>query len=107
MERPDRYTYREEWSEEDAAYIARCIEFPSLSAHGPSPEAALAELRSVVADVVADLEAHGETIPEPLGSRQYSGRLLLRLPKALHREASIRAALEGVSLNQYLLSRLT
>ena len=106
MENLDRYTYREEWSEEDGVYVARCLEFPSLSAHGPSPEAALAELRGIVAIIVADLSANGEAIPEPLGLRQYSGRLVLRLPKALHREAAIRAAEEGVSLNQYLLARL-
>ncbi|HUX40388.1 MAG TPA: type II toxin-antitoxin system HicB family antitoxin [Rectinemataceae bacterium] len=106
MERPDRYTYREEWSEEDDAYVARCLEFPSLSAHGPSPEAALAELRGVVALVVEDMTANSETIPEPLGTRAYSGRLVLRLPKEMHREAAIRAAEEGVSLNQYLMARL-
>jgi predicted RNase H-like HicB family nuclease len=106
LENLDRYTYREEWSEEDGVYIARSLEFPSLSAHGPSPEAALAELRGIVAIIVADLSANGEAIPEPLGLRQYSGRLVLRLPKALHREAVIRAAEEGVSLNQYLLARL-
>lgn len=106
MEHPDRYTYREEWSEEDDAWIARCLEFPSLAAHGPSPEAALAEIRSVVASVVEDLMASGEEVPEPFGTRTYSGKLVLRLPSNIHREAAIRAAEEGVSLNQYLLSKL-
>ncbi len=106
MESPDRYTYREEWSEEDGAYVARCLEFPSLAAHGPTPEASLAELRAVVAVVVDDLTAEGAEIPEPLGTRAYSGKLVLRIPKDLHREATIRAAEEGVSLNQYLVTRL-
>ena len=107
MERPDRYTYREEWSEEDAVYVARCLEFPSLSAHGSSPDAALAELRAVVATVVEDMAANGDRLPEALGSRAYSGRLVLLLPKEAHREAAIRAAEEGVSLNQYLVARLS
>jgi len=107
MANTDRYTYREEWSEEDDAYLARCLEFPSLLAHGGSPEeAALAELRSVVAVVVNDMEEAGESIPVPLGSKVYSGKLALRLPKDLHRGAAIRAAEEGVSLNQYLISKL-
>jgi predicted HicB family RNase H-like nuclease len=106
MVNPDRYTYREEWSEEDEAYIARCLEFPSLAAHGQSPELALKELRSVVASVVKELSRSGERLPVPLGSRVYSGKLVLRLPKSVHREAAIRAAEEGVSLNQFLLSRL-
>jgi len=41
-----------------------------------------------------------------LATRDYSGKLMLRLPKALHRNAAMRAAEEGVSLNQYLLSLL-
>jgi predicted HicB family RNase H-like nuclease len=106
LENLDRYTYREEWSEEDDAYIARCLEFPSLATHGPSPELALTELRAVVASVVEDLSRSDESIPEPLGSRAYSGKLVLRLPKTVHRDAAIRAAEEGVSLNQFLLSRL-
>ena len=103
---PDRYTYREEWSGEDRAYVARCLEFPSLAAHGATAADALTELRKVVAASLKDLEASDEPVPEPLGSRDYSGKLVLRLPRELHREVSIRAAEEGVSLNQYLVSRL-
>lgn len=106
MANPDKYTYREEWSNEDDAYIARCLEFPSLAAHGPSPELALAELRAVVVSVVEDLSLSGEVVPKPLGSRDYSGKLVLRLPKNVHRDVAIRAAEEGVSLNQFLLSKL-
>jgi len=106
MAHADRYTYREEWSEEDGVYLARCLEFPSLMAHGGTPEAALAELRKVVAAVVKDMTTSGEPVPEPLGAKSYSGKLVLRLPKELHRGAAIRAAEEGVSLNQYLISKL-
>jgi predicted RNase H-like HicB family nuclease len=106
MKKIDRYTYREEWSEEDEVYVARCLEFPSVAAHGASPEEALAEVRSVVAVIIKDMVKSGELLPEPLGSRAYSGKLMLRLPKEVHRDVAIRAAEEGVSLNQYLLSRL-
>jgi Uncharacterized protein encoded in hypervariable junctions of pilus gene clusters len=105
--RTDRYTYREEWSEEDGVYIARCLEFPSLAAHGESPEMALSEIRSVVDIVINDMAKKGETLPKPFGTREYSGRLVLRLPKELHRDTALRAAEEGVSLNQYLVSRLS
>jgi len=102
----DRYTYREEWSQEDDAYIARCLEFPSLATHGPSPEAALSELRELVANIITEMESNHESIPEPLGIRPYSGKLVVRLPKSVHRDIAIRAAEEGVSINQFLLSRL-
>ena len=102
----DHYTYREEWSAEDNAYIARCLEFPSLATHGPNPEAALLELRALVADIVEEMRSNKESVPEPLGIRPYSGKLVLRLPKNVHRDIAIRAAEEGVSINQFLLSKL-
>ena len=105
-QRSDTYTFREEWSDEDGVYIARCLELPSIAAHGDTPEAALKELRSVVAVVVEDMAKQGEKIPEPLSTRPYSGRLVLRIPKEVHRALTIQAAEEGVSLNQYLVSKL-
>lgn len=37
----------------------------------------------------------------------YSGRLVLRIPRSLHRDLKEAAALEGVSLNQYMLYKLS
>jgi predicted RNase H-like HicB family nuclease len=103
----DKYTYREEWSEEDGVYIARCLEFPSLSAHGHTPEDAFKEIREVIAEVIEDMARSNEPIPEPYGSREYSGKLSLRLPKHVHKEVSMRAAGEGVSENSHITSCLS
>jgi predicted RNase H-like HicB family nuclease len=59
----DRYAYAVAWSEEDGEYVGRCGEFPSLSWLDKTPETALAGIRALVADVVADLQASGESIP--------------------------------------------
>jgi len=48
-------TYRVTWSEEDGEYVSLCAEFPSLSWLASTPEAALAGIRQVVAEVVANL----------------------------------------------------
>ena len=69
----DHYTYRVTWSPEDGEHVGLCIEFPSLSWLAETPEAALAGVRKVVAEVVADLEANGELIPQPLAEKHYSG----------------------------------
>lgn len=37
----------------------------------------------------------------------YSGRLVLRIPRSLHRALKNAAELEGVSLNQYMLYKLS
>lgn len=37
----------------------------------------------------------------------YSGRLVLRIPRSLHKSLKEQAAIEGVSLNQYMLYKLS
>jgi predicted RNase H-like HicB family nuclease len=69
----DHYTYRLTWSTEDAEHIGLCTEFPSLSWLAATPEAALAGIRQIVAEVVADMQNNGEAIPEPLAEKRYSG----------------------------------
>ena len=67
---------------------------------------ALQGIRSLVAEVVADLDADGEAVPEPFAERTYSGEFKLRIPPELHRALVIKAAEENVSLNRLVSSRL-
>ena len=104
----DRYTYRVTWSEEDKEYVGLCAEFPSLSWLAHTPEAALKGIRKLVAEVVEDMDASGETVPEPLACKSYSGKFMVRVPPDVHRKLALQAAESGVSLNRianYKLSR--
>ena len=103
----DRYTYRVTWSEEDNEYVGLCAEFPSLSWLEPSPEDALKGIRQTVAHVVADLKKSGETVPEPIAVKKYSGKFMVRIPPELHRRLIIEAAESGVSLNRLASDRLS
>lgn len=49
----------------------------------------------------------GLEIPEPRNEEDFSGKILLRLPRSLHRTLSNQAKREGVSLNQYMLGLLS
>lgn len=40
------------------------------------------------------------------GLEDYSGKLVLRIPRSLHKQLKEQAAVEGVSLNQYMLYKL-
>jgi predicted HicB family RNase H-like nuclease len=102
----DHYTYRVTWSAEDGEHVGLCAELPSLSWLAPDPEQALAGIRRVVREVVEDLLATGEPVPEPLSERRYSGRFLVRVPPALHRTLVTEAAEQGVSLNRLVSARL-
>jgi predicted HicB family RNase H-like nuclease len=103
----DHYTYRVTWSEEDREYVGLCAEFASLSWLASSPEKALRGIRGLVAEVVADLKKTGETVPEPLAGRRFSGKFMVRVPPEVHRQLAIQAAEAKVSLNRLATIKLT
>jgi len=107
MLKNDRYTYRVTWSDEDDEYVGLCIEFPSLSWLALLPEDALKGIRQVVAQVVADLEASGEAVPDPIAIKKYSGKFMVRIPPELHRHLALEAAEAGISLNRLASDRLS
>ena len=107
MLKNDRYTYWVTWSEEDEEYVGLCVEYPSLSWLAPTPQEALEGIRQVVADVVADMEASEERVPEPIALRHYSGKFTVRIPPDLHRRLALEAAESGISLNRLASAKLS
>ena len=103
----DHYTYRVTWSEDDGEHVGLCAEFMSLSHLASTPEKALRGIRKLVADVVEDLEANGEAVPEPLSLRQYSGKFGVRVPPEVHRQLALEAAEAKISLNRLVSAKLS
>jgi predicted HicB family RNase H-like nuclease len=103
----EHYTYRVTWSEEDQEYVGLCAEFPSLSYLDANMTIALAGIVKLVGEVVVDMAANDEKIPEPIAEKQYSGKFQVRIPPQQHRMLAIKAAEEGVSLNRYISAKLT
>ena len=103
----DRYTYRVTWSEEDNEYVGLCVEFPGLSWLETLPEKALKGIRQVVSQVTVDMEASGETVPEPIAIKRYSGKFMVRIPPELHRHLALEAAEAGISLNRLASDKLS
>ncbi|MEO8613403.1 MAG: toxin-antitoxin system HicB family antitoxin, partial [Chloroflexota bacterium] len=56
--------------------------------------------------VVADMVETGESIPEPLAEKKFSGKFQVRIPPEQHRMLAIKAAEEKVSLNRYISAKL-
>ena len=103
----DKFTYRITWSEDDAEYVGLCAEFPSLSWLAQSPEAALKGVSKLVNEVVVDMLNNGETIPEPLATKHFSGKFMIRVPPEVHRLLTIQAVEAGVSLNRLASAKLS
>jgi predicted HicB family RNase H-like nuclease len=102
----DRYTYRVTWSEEDQKHVGLCVGFPSLSWLAENPEKALQGIRMLVCECIDDMKQNGEEIPEPLSSKPYSGKFMVRVPQETHRMLALDAAESGVSLNRPVSSKL-
>lgn len=102
----NHYTYRVTWSQEDSEHVGLCAEFPSLSWLAPTPEKALSGIRHLVDEVVTDMQAAGESVPDPLSERQYSGRFMVRVPSLVHRALATEAAEQGVSINRLVSAKL-
>jgi len=102
----NHFTYRVSWSPEDDEHVATCAEFPSLSWLAKTPGVALKGVQKVVAEAVADMQASGETVPETLAGRRYSGEFKVRIPPLVHRQLVLTAAEQGVSLNRLASAKL-
>jgi len=102
----EHYTYRVTWSGEDQEFVGLCAEFPSLSYLDESRFKALEGIGELVKDVVLDMKENGESIPDPISERSYSGKFQVRIPSELHRKLAIEAAEENISLNRHVSHKL-
>ena len=102
-----KYSYRVTWSEEDGEYVGLCAEFPSLSWLARTPEGALKGIRRLVSKVVADMIQNKEPIPDPIATKHFSGKFMVRVPPDVHRQLAIQAAEAGVSLNRLASAKLS
>ncbi len=92
--------------ESEWPWFARIAELPGCMTEAPTFE----ELGPMIADAMRSwievgLE-HGDPIPEPRETIDFSGKVNLRMPRSLHRDLVRRAEAEGVSLNQYMTTAL-
>ena len=103
----DRYLYKIVWSEEYREYVGLCAEFPGLSWLAVSPESALKGVRKVVQDLIKDMKDNGESPPNPLFDRKFSGKFVVRIPPEIHKRLVIEAEEEGISLNRLVSAKLS
>ena len=83
-----------------------CAEFPSLSWLADTQEKALRGINDVVSEVISDMESNGETVPQPLSVKNYSGKFTVRIPPDVHRKLAIEAAESKVSFNRFVSAKL-
>lgn len=88
-------------------YVASFAELPDLFMVGSTIEESIAELEGVKRDWIETYLELGNKMPVPLKLRKFSGNYLLRMQRSLHKALALHADLEGVSINQYVVSALS
>lgn len=102
----EKYTYRIIWSEEDQEYIGLCAELPSISWLSSNQTEAFKGIMKLTAKVIKDLEKDKAYIPEPISTKEYSGKFVVRVPPEIHRRLVLEAMEAHVSLNRYVSAKL-
>lgn len=93
-----RYAARIEYSADDDCFVGRIAGIRDVVGfHGAS----VSELREAFHDAVDDYLATCEKVGKA-PQRPYSGKVVLRIEPELHKQAAIKAELEGKSLNKFL-----
>lgn len=89
---------------EPKGFHAQIDEFPGCYAQGDTLEEAYANLAKAAESWIEVAIAQGHEIPEPSSNVTYSGRIVLRLPRSIHRQATELAKRDDTSLNTFLVS---
>jgi predicted RNase H-like HicB family nuclease len=92
------------YSDEDQCYLAYAPALAGCTTHGSTAEDATRQGYEAVQLWLEDALAHGEHIPPP--PRQASGKLTLRLPVSLHAKITEAAERDGISINQWIVTKL-
>jgi antitoxin HicB len=92
------------WSAEDQCYVVTLPGWQNARTHGTTAEEAVRNGREVLGLLIDSAIKHKEPIAPP--ERHLSGNLRLRLPVSLHGRLATEAEREGVSLNQWIVSKL-
>lgn len=72
------------------------------------PEEAPDELdQAMIAQAATETDDTALTLDEAKAWLDFSGKLMIRIPKSLHYHLTTQAKDEGVSLNQYILYKLS
>jgi antitoxin HicB len=95
------------YQDEDGSWIVEVDDLPGCVADGNTPDEAVKNLFEALTSWLRSRIDANLPVPEPSEADEYSGRILLRMPRFLHRRLSLQARAEGASLNQYLVSLLS
>ncbi|ETB30393.1 pilus biosynthesis protein HicB [Mycobacterium avium subsp. hominissuis 10-4249] len=103
----NHYTYRVAWSPYLGEYVGTCLELPYVRRQGGTAQEAMGAIEEAVDWYIASAESSGETLPTPMADRHYSGTIVVRTSPELHSRLAMEAAEQRVSMNQWVVQKLS
>ncbi|MBW4669707.1 MAG: toxin-antitoxin system HicB family antitoxin [Cyanomargarita calcarea GSE-NOS-MK-12-04C] len=94
-------------SDTEDGFVAQIKDLPGCLTQGETLEETINNINEARELWLETAYFCDDEIPFPSSDDTYSGKLLLRLPKSLHRRLAEAAEQENVSLNQYILFLLS
>ena len=92
---------------DDEYYYGQILELDGCQSTGDTMDELNENLRVAMEGYIETKLAHDLPIPEPRDSGNYSGKILVRLPKSLHHRLALEADRDSVSLNTLIVQKLS
>ncbi len=91
-------------ADSEGGFVAEIEELPGCMTQSETLEEVFEAIEDARRGWIQVAYEDSQVIPLPRDLEEYSGKILIRIPKSLHRDLSHAAKREGVSLNQYITS---
>ena len=93
------YSFKIEWSDVDACYIATVAEIPECQSNGITPDEALNMIKDALKSHISCCLHFGDSIPEPVKIVDYKGKIHFRTTPQKHYMLDKQAKISGESIN--------
>ncbi len=88
-------------------YYGRVLELDGCQSTADTIDELYENLKEAMSGWIETKIENGFEVPLPITADNYSGKFNVRIPKSLHQKLAIEAEKEGVSLNQYVVYKLS
>ena len=94
------------WDEISEDFLASCPELGNCAVRAKTQEQALALVGEAIERHLRELEERHLPLPIPFSRKRFSGKILIRIDPALHRNVAMQAAMEGISMSRFIENKL-
>ncbi|MCC8014389.1 MAG: toxin-antitoxin system HicB family antitoxin [Eubacterium sp.] len=88
-------------------YYGKVLELDGCQSTGDTIDELYENLQEAMLGWIETKLENGFDVPKPVTADDYSGKFNIRIPKSLHQRLVVEAKKEGVSLNQYVMYKLS